>query len=85
MNLPGVVGFQGYPVVGFLLLLYLGWLRYETRLDQLRHVPAKLRELLLAHPRVTLEQPGQSTIRLAVMMTAFLTVGGRQYTTSKLS
>ena len=48
------------PVVNFtlrdrmLLKLVIG-LRYETKPEQLRHVLAKLRELLLAHPKVTPE------------------------------
>jgi MscS family membrane protein len=54
------------PVVNFavrdrmLLSAVLG-LRYETKPEQLRHVLAKLRELLLAHPKVT---PEPSRVRL---------------------
>ncbi len=48
------------PVVNFthrdqLLLKTTLGLRYETKPEQLRHVLAKLRELLLAHPMVTAE------------------------------
>jgi len=59
--------FSKMPVVNFtlrdrmLLKTDIG-LRYETTPEQLRHVVAKLRELLLAHPMVT---PEPSRVRFA--------------------
>ena len=55
------------PVVNFtlrdrMLLKTVIGLRYETTPEQLRHVVAKLRELLLAHPMVT---PEPSRVRFA--------------------
>jgi MscS family membrane protein len=55
------------PVVNFtlrdrMLLKTVISLRYETTPEQLRHVVAKLRELLLAHPMVT---PEPSRVRFA--------------------
>lgn len=54
------------PIVNFavrdrMLLKAVIGLRYETRPEQLRHVLAKLRELLLAHPKVT---PEPARVRL---------------------
>ncbi len=44
-----------YSVRDRMLLTAVVGLRYETKPEQLRHVLAKLRELLLAHPKVTPE------------------------------
>jgi MscS family membrane protein len=75
------------PIVNFaprdrmLLRTVLG-LRYETNPEQLRHVLAKLRELLLAHPMVTPEPSrvrfigfGESSVNLEV----FAYVGTRDW------
>ena len=46
-----------YSMRSSMLLLTMLGLRYETTDDQLRYVLASLREMLLAHPRVTDEEP----------------------------
>ncbi len=70
--------FARMPIVNFtqrdrMLFKAVIALRYETSPEQLRHVLAKLRELLLAHPRVTPEPArvrfigfGESSLNLEV-------------------